>query len=53
MTGLSRLARMARSGGFATGTETADPIESPAIPRTGMKPTGNFEKGFKPEIATF
>src|SRR5229473_7118740 len=52
MMGLSTLARMARSGGFDIGTETGNPVESPAILRTGMRPTGNFEKGFKPGMAT-
>jgi excisionase family DNA binding protein len=28
-------------------------MKLPAIPRTGMKPTGNFENGFKPGMATF
>src|SRR5713101_4699709 len=53
MMGLSTLARMARSGGFDIGAETGNPVESPAILRTGMRPTGNFEKGFKPGMATF
>lgn len=46
--GLSMHARMARSGGFDIGTETGSPVESPAILRIGMRPIGNFEKGFRP-----
>jgi hypothetical protein len=41
-----------RSGGFDIGTEMEKPVESPATPRTGKKPTGNFVKGFKPGMAT-
>ena len=52
-TGLSILGRTARFCGCDTGIETGSPAESPLRPRTGKKPTGSFENGFKPETATY
>ena len=53
MTVLCSAERRAESGGFVTGTVTASVGGSQRTRKTGMRPIGDSERGFRPETTTY